>query len=243
MPIITISGPLGARVREVGAKAAEISDIDYLDQAILVDAARRLGVPVEVMAQREEKIGSFGERLSSVLHNFLERSAAASATDPFVGGTGLEMLLAQTYDEVTAAPRPGGVDEERYEKTITSIITELASKGNIVIAGRGSQIILKNVPNALHCLCIAPQDYRARWVVERENLSYQAALVRARDQEKAWAGFHRRIFKADVYDHNLYDLVVNTGRLSLEAAAEAIAVAAKQKEHATKGLVGDADIE
>jgi cytidylate kinase len=66
--------------------------------------------------------------------------------------------------------------------------------------------------------------------MEREHLSQQAATSRAKDHEKGWSGFHRSVFKADVYDNRLYDLIINTGRLPLEAAAESIATAARQKE-------------
>jgi hypothetical protein len=75
MPIVTISGPLGARAREIGTMVAEILDIDYLDQTIIGDAAKRLGVPVDVMAQREERATTRGERFANVLRNFLEHSA------------------------------------------------------------------------------------------------------------------------------------------------------------------------
>lgn len=232
MPIITISGPLGARPREIGARVAEILDIDYLDQAIIVDASKRLGVPVDVMALREEHVTSRGERFAGVLRNFLERSATAGAGDPFIGNTGLEVLLTRSYDELAEAPRAGqgSVDEGRYAATITSILNELASKGNILIAGRGGQVVLKDLPTALHCLCVAPLEDRVSWIMEREHVSQQAATSQAKDHEKGWAGFHRSVFKADVYDNKLYDLIINTGRLPLEATAEAIASAATQKE-------------
>lgn len=45
MPVVTISGMVGSGAREVGRLAAQGLGIDYVDQQLLVDAARRLGVP------------------------------------------------------------------------------------------------------------------------------------------------------------------------------------------------------
>lgn len=231
MPTITITGPLGARARDVGMMAADVLGIDYVDQALLVDAARRLGVPVTVMAQRDERAATFGERLSAVLRNFLERSAAAGAGDPLMGSSGLEVLLARTYGEMVGeAGPPPEVDESRYIETISSILADLGRKGNVVVIGRGSQMILREMPEALHCLCIADMKDRVRWVVEREQLAEAAALGRTKEHEKHWTAFHRRYFKVDVYDSYLYDLVINTSRLPFEAAVKLVVSAAHHKE-------------
>ncbi|MFQ5880030.1 MAG: AAA family ATPase [Dehalococcoidia bacterium] len=231
MPTITITGLLGARAREVGMMAADMLGIDYVDQAILVDAARRLGVPVNVMAERDERAATLGQRLASVLRNFLERSAAAGAGDPLMGSSGLEVLLARTYGEMTgesgATPE---IDEARYIETIASILTELGRRGNIVVIGRGSQVLLREMPEVLHCLCIASMKDRVRWVMEREQLAEPAALARAKEHEKHWSAFHRRFFKVDVYDPHLYDLVINSSRLPFETAVKLVATAAHHKE-------------
>ncbi|MBI1885415.1 MAG: cytidylate kinase family protein [Chloroflexi bacterium] len=96
MPVITMSGTLGSGAREVGQAAAKRLKIDYVDQQLLVDAARRLGVTVSALAERDERCLTFGERLAAMLRNFLERSAAAGG-DPLTGSGGLEVLLSRTY--------------------------------------------------------------------------------------------------------------------------------------------------
>jgi hypothetical protein len=53
MPVVTMSGTIASGAREIGRAAASLLGTDYVDQQLLVDAARRLGVHMEVMAGRE----------------------------------------------------------------------------------------------------------------------------------------------------------------------------------------------
>jgi cytidylate kinase len=232
MPIVTMSGTIGSGAREVGQLAAEILGIDYVDRQIMVDAARRLGVSAEAVAERYEHCASFRERLASMLRAFLERSAAAGVGDPLIGGEGLAVLLARSYAE-TGAEASGSaqeLDDAVYIETVSAIIRELGQRGNIVIVGRGSQVILKELPNALHVLIQAPLELCARRIVERDQLTPEEASKKVHELSGGRAAFHRKFFKVDVNDPGLYDLVIDTSRLPYAAAAEIVALAARAKE-------------
>jgi len=231
MPVVTISGTMGSGAREVGALAAEILGIDYVDQRIMVDAARRLGVSAEALAERDERCTGFRERLANMLRTFLERSAVAGVGDPLIGSAGLEVLLARSYGEVGA--EVGGsaqeLDDAGYIKTVSAIISELGQRGNIVILGRGGQMILKERPAALHVLTQAPLELRARRIVERDQLTPEEASKRIHELDSGRAAFHRKFFKVDVNDPCLYELVIDTSRLPYAVAAEIVALAAQAK--------------
>ncbi|NIR00762.1 MAG: hypothetical protein GTN78_11275, partial [Gemmatimonadales bacterium] len=83
MPVVTMSGTIASGAREIGWAAASLLGTDFVDQQLLVDAARRLGVPIDVMADRDERCSSLSERLAAILSEFLERSAAAG--NPLTG--------------------------------------------------------------------------------------------------------------------------------------------------------------
>lgn len=227
MPVVTLSGGYGAGAREVGLEVAHTLEADYVDQQILVDAARRLDVEVAEVAAHDERPKTFGERLANLLRNFLERSAAAGIGDPLAGG-GLEPLLARTYAE--AASETHTVDDERYIETVTSIIKGLAFKENIVIIGRGSQVILKDHPKAVHVLLHAPLDVCIQRIMRRDGLKEEEARHLIHDTNRGREAFHRKFFKVDVNSPTLYDLVIDTGRLNYPMAAEVIALAARLKE-------------
>ena len=231
MFVVTVSGTMGSGAREVARLAADILGIDYVDQEILVDEAQRLGVSARVVAQRDEHVQTFGERLASLLRTFLERSAAAGVGDPVMGAGGLEVLLARSYGELTRSAEHE-VDDALYMKTVTTIIRELSQRGDIVILGRGSHLILRDHPGALHVLTLAPLEVRVQRFAEREGLSLQEAAKRVHDLDKSRAAFHHKFFKVEADDPTCYDLAMDTSRLSFDVAAELVAEAARARDAA-----------
>jgi len=106
----------------------------------------------------------------------------------------------------------------------------LGQRGNIVILGRGGQMILGELPTALHVLTQAPLELRTRRLAERDQLTPEEASKRVHELDSGRAAFHRKFFKVDVNDPCLYDLVIDTTRLSYPVAAEIVALAARAKE-------------
>ncbi len=228
MPVVTMSGNLASGAREVGQAAAGLLRVDFVDQQLLVEAAQRCGVPVGAMVEHDERCAGFRERLAGVLRTFLERSAASGA-DPLTGAVGLEVLLSRTYADMAAEREEPHLDDALYMKTMTAIIRELGERGDIVILGRGSQMILRDLPGALHALCVAPQPVRIERLVQREGIPPEEASRRVGDSDRARHAFHRKFWKVEVDDPTLYDLSVDTSRLSYEVAAELVATAARSK--------------
>ena len=231
MPVVTVSGTTGSGAREVAQLAADVLSIDYVDQEILVDAAQRLGVSARAVAQRDERCQTFGERLASMLRTFLERSAAAGVGDPMMGVGGLEVLLARSYGDLTESAEHE-VNDALYMKTVAAIIRELGQRGNIVILGRGSHLILRDHPVALHVLTLAPLALRLRRIAEREGLSPQEAAKHVHDHDKGRVAFHHKFFRVEADDPTCYDLTIDTSRLPLQLAAELVAEAARAREAA-----------
>ena len=227
MPVVTMTGTIASGAREIGRAAASLLRVDYVDQQLLVDAARRLGVPVDIMACHDERCASFGERLSAILRGFLERSAAGG--DPLTGAGGLEVLLGRTYTDMAGEREEPEVSDSLYMKTMTAIIRELGDRGDIVVLGRGSQMILRDLPGALHVLTVAPKELRVQRLADREGISLEEAARRAQDSDRARAAFYRKFWKVDVDDPSLYDITLETSRLSYDVAAELVATAARAK--------------
>ncbi len=225
MPVVTMTGTIASGAREIGRDAASLLGIDYVDQQLLVDAARRLGVPVDVMADHDERCSSFGERLSGILRGFLERSAAGG--DPFTGAGGLEGLLGRTYTDMAEGREEPEVSDSLHMKTMTAIIRELGDRGEIVVLGRGSQMILRDLPGALHVLTVAPEELRIERLAAREGMSPEEAESRLQESDRARAAFYRKFWKVEVGDPSLYDLTLETSKLLYEVGAELVAVAAR----------------
>lgn len=229
MPVVTVSGNTAGGAREVGQAAAALLGIDFVDQLLMVQAAQRCGVPVGAVAEHDERRASFRQRLSAIINTFLERSAAASGADPLTGATGLESVLSRTYAELALEQETPQMNDAVYLETMTGIIRELAEAGNVVILGRGSQIILSDMPGALHVLCMAPLQLRCQRLAERDGIALEEAAKRAAESDRARAAFYRKFWKVDVEDPRLYDITIDTSRLSYPAAAEAVAAAVRCK--------------
>ena len=231
MSVITISGNTGSGAVDIGQRVAKALKFDYMDRDILLESATALGVSMDTMAHRDERTLGFRERLAEMFRDFLERSAMAGAADPMMGSSGLEVLMATSYSEAAALP-PREVSEfsdDRYKEAITTIIDNVANKGNVVIIGRGSQVVLEGRPEVLHVCITAPFDTRVERVAERDGVSIEAARHQVHDSDKGRIDYHHKYFKVDPTNPDLYDVTINTGHLSNKQAAELIVAAYRRK--------------
>jgi cytidylate kinase len=112
---------------------------------------------------------------------------------------------------------------------IELIILDYALKGNIIIYGRGGQDLLKDIQSVLRVRIIAPFDLRIERWAEREWLDPDLARILVRKSDQQRAGFIKYYFDRDWEDPLGYDLVINTERLSEEAAVKVICDAVKDK--------------
>ncbi len=227
MPVITLSGATGTGALEVGQMVADRLHADYVDREILVSAARSLAVTPEEVAVKETPSTGLGDRVSRLLRSFVEQSARAGSWDPMAGEAGLEFLLGRTYAEATALPQTGHwLDDQTYIRTLHSIISDIASRRDVVIVGRGSQVILRDAPRTLHTLLVCPKGLRISRIMEREGLDADAAKHRVEENDRGRVAFHKKYFKVEVDDPHLYHLVVDTSRFSYEDAADLVCRAA-----------------
>lgn len=113
---------------------------------------------------------------------------------------------------------------------LQSIVKELATSGSIVIRGRGSQFILKDYPGAFHVLVVAPLEMRVKRVMEDTKIDEENAKKEIARSDNSHRTFIKRYFKAELEDPVNYDLVMNTQRLTFEAAASIVVGAVPIKE-------------
>ena len=110
---------------------------------------------------------------------------------------------------------------------LQSALLDVAEQDNAVIMGRGGQVLLQGIAHVLRVFVRAPLDVRVRRVMKKmadqgDSVDARAAaeLVRRTDQEKY--GRMRYLFDVNWSDPALYDLVINTEKLSFEAGVELI---------------------
>lgn len=121
----------------------------------------------------------------------------------------------------------------QYHIFITAEVYEEAKKDNVVIMGRWSTILLREVPHAIRIRILAPLDSRIRRIVERDQITEDKARRRIARYDEGVRYRIKQFFDVEWEDPGLYDLSLNTGRLSFETAVAEIAQLASFPEFRT----------
>ena len=209
----------------IGPLAAERLGADYVDRLILTNVARHVGATVEALHQREERPPTRGERFSRIFQRILERSAVTGAGgDPYFG-PGVAAFLTEEFEDLPQPTITRGheVEDEVYIDAIGRALRDLAASGNVVIVGRGSHIILKDMPGVLRVGVVASLEDRIARIMDRERLEREEAQKTIVARDKARAHYFRRFFGIDNPDSpELYHLVINSSDVSPEYATEVV---------------------
>jgi cytidylate kinase len=121
------------------------------------------------------------------------------------------------------------VETRQYITVLQSALLDAAEEDNVVINSRGGQMLLRGISHVLRVYVIAPFELRVKRVMKKMTAQAQesvdvrttAEMVRRSDQEKH--GRIRYLYDVNWGDPALYDLVLNTEKLSVEAGVGAIA--------------------
>ncbi|MBI2724209.1 MAG: cytidylate kinase-like family protein [Chloroflexi bacterium] len=218
----TVSGCLGSGAREVAQLLARDLGWDYVDQEVLVEAARELGVSVSDVAQRDEPPTGIRERLASVMRTMMERTAAGVAADP-VSGVALDVVLARTYGEAVQLPPASAgnlLDDQAYLTVLTSVMKGIAARGNVIILGRGGQAVLQDESAVFHLYVANTWQARVDALVEQDAMTPADADKRLKTSDHHRVAFHKHYFKRHPEDPALYHLMVHAGRLGIAGALQ-----------------------
>jgi cytidylate kinase len=113
---------------------------------------------------------------------------------------------------------------DEYLQHLTKVIATVGRYGNTIIVGRGANYILPQ-EGAFRVRIIAPLEYRIRRIMEDRKYDRAQAEQYVVKKENDQKSFVRKYFNADVADPNQYDIIINTGKVTVEGGAEAIIAA------------------
>lgn len=100
---------------------------------------------------------------------------------------------------------------------------ELAAQGDVVLVGRGAQIVLQGLPGVFKARIVAPKPLRVERIMALKGLSQEEAQEYVSRHDEQRRALIQSVFRVDLSDWSLYDLVINTAGVSQQAAAEVIA--------------------
>lgn len=233
MPVITINGPVGSGAIDIGQTVAQTLNIDYVDRLVFAEAAKLVGSPVGVLVEKEQRVVRFRDRLARFLQTMLERSAVSGVGGEPYFGRGIEMLPAETYTELAGDPSSTAqqVNDKAYIEATSAVVRDLTRAGNVVIIGRGANMILLDAPGVIHVGLLAPLELRVENIMRREHFERGDAAAFVEEVEQARVTFFRKFFKVHPDDPTLYHAMLNMGKMRPTTAAEIIIHAAGDLEH------------
>lgn len=135
-----------------------------------------------------------------------------------------ERGLSMLEDWVSAAISDRHLWPDEVSRMLMKVIGTIGRHGNAIIVGRGANFVLPP-ENRFRVRIIAPLELRVNRVAEAYGLSKEEAKRRVLRTESDRRAFVRKYFHSDIRDPNNYDMVLNTGTLSVESAAAAICCA------------------
>jgi CMP/dCMP kinase len=203
--LITISRQYGAGGSEVARRVAAELGWRVVDNEVVESVAARAGVPPAQVAEREERVPSFVERLA--------RTLAASTPELF------------------PATDPGGtlpkLQEADLVRITESVVSEAAAKGRLVLVGRAAPAVLAQERDSLHVKLVAPRPYRIRAAADRLAVDVQQAAAIVDESDSTRARYHREYYRRDWNDPLLYHMVLNSEALGLDGATALIVARAR----------------
>jgi CMP/dCMP kinase len=195
--LITVSRQYGAGGSEVAARVARTLGWRVVDNELVERVAARAGLAPEDVAQREERVSTFIERLARTL---------VAATP-----------------ELVVPPEAGGTAPEADLVRITErVVEEVAAEGRVVLVGRAAPAVLARERDAIHVKVVAPRDWRIRVIAQRLGMPLEEAATLTDETDRNRSRYHRQHYQRDWADPANYHLVLNTAAIGLDGAAEVV---------------------
>jgi cytidylate kinase len=195
MAVVTISRQFGAGGRTLAERLCERFGFHLVDEYAIDEMARKAKVSGDWLTAIEKEASStiLGLLSSIVSEGFLYRT-------PTVPGEGFE--------------------RHKYITFLKKMMTPLADAGGYVLLGRGSQLVLKNHPKALHILLVAEYEDRVKFMMTHYKFSRDEAEKVIKEKGKQRSAVASVIFGEDIDDLTLYHLVLNTSRVPFDWAVD-----------------------
>lgn len=205
MAVITISKQHGAGGKAIALALARELGCEVVDKSLIIKVAQQARVGADRVENfDQEQYSSIDKYLSGI---FLANPALygmGSFDFPMTGTSGLmadqEFFNAQKYLALTQA-----------------LIKELYQKGNLVLVGRGGQVLLAGQPGCLHLRLCAPLEYRVKRVMEKAGISEKEASEKISQRDRSRASYIKDHYQRDWNDPGLYHLTINTQLVPAEA--------------------------
>ena len=189
---VALSQVDGSGAESIGRDVAQQLGFGYLNEAIVAQVASERGVDRAIVSDAEQR-RSFFSRLAEMA---LRAAPDVSSPPPLYAFDETDMLLWMIGDAVRAA----------------------ADRGNVVLVAHAACYACADRSDVLRVWVTAPPSTRASRVASALGLSDRDAAKSVRQSDAARASYLKRVHGVGEESNTDYDVVINTERLTTDAA-------------------------
>ena len=190
--IVAINREFESAGSEIAQAVAERLNLPYYDKFLITASAEQAGISEEIAAATEEKLSSRFE--------YSQAEAAFFYTS-----------------EESPLPTAARVAEAQFE-----LIRKLAEEGPCVIVGRCANYVLQDRDDVIDVFIHAGLEYRLQRTMDALGLNRWKALRVLRRTDKARKAYYKNYTGRNWNDLDLYHMVLNPDKLSVDACVDAI---------------------
>jgi cytidylate kinase len=186
------------------------------------------------------QLGSLGTEIAQgvaekLSYEYVDKKKVTEALSPY----GLFAADVEKFDEKKPTFWDSfQIQKKKFLHSLEAVIYDFARKGNVVIVGRGGQVLLRDLPGVLHVRISASFSIRLKRIMALEGGDEKKASRILNQSDRDSAGFLRSFFDVDWEDRGLYDLMINTEKLSAETGVKLImdSVSSPEIQEGGKGI-------
>jgi len=212
--VVCISRMAAAGGEPIGRLVADRLGFRYVDDEVIAVAAERAGLEPAVLEAEEHH--------KSLLARLMDALIAPPTESVGYLGSGRGGYYGDDTAPPTVAPAGG------LRRFIQSAIVEIAHQGRVVIVAHAASLALAREADALRVLVVASRETRINrlWVPNKlvSEEEYAKAIAES-DRERQQ--YLARFYDVDHESPTLYDLVINTDRLTVDEAVAAVTTVAR----------------
>lgn len=229
MPIITLSRQFGCGGEYVAERVADILGYRFISKEIIQYIAILTGHDEStVQAFDEEEHSGMKASVSKFMDLNIFKDMFSKTSDDETEVIEFIDDKKKLYDDQNVKNFVG-FDSEAFAKMVERVVSFLVNEDNVIILGRGGQCLLQDEKSAIHIRLFAPIENRVTWVQSRERLSIKEANSKIIEIDRRKMKFLKHYYNAGIDDPNLYHLLINLEKSSLDEVSAYIANSVKVK--------------
>ncbi len=120
---------------------------------------------------------------------------------------------------------------EKYISYIRAALLTHVKKDNIVYFGHAGHLLLPDSRHVLKVRVIADMEARIDFICRQDGLTRTQAIARIEKEDKNRSLWTQYLYKVDLFDPSIYDIVININKMTIDDASEAICSLARSETY------------